>query len=78
MKIKYQSTMHADGHYPPVICRVQCGCYWMMQMLICIKINSYARNIISFQLRFNFLKKLYGLPDDYHDATLCCSEPKSL
>ena len=47
MKIKYQSTMHADGHYPPMICRVQCRCYWMMQMLICIKINSYARNIIS-------------------------------
>ena len=45
MKIKYQSTMHADGHYPPMICRVQCRCYWMMQMLICIKINSYARNI---------------------------------
>ena len=37
--------MHADGHYPPMICRVQCRCYWMMQMLICIKINSYARNI---------------------------------
>ncbi len=45
MKIKYQSTMHADGHYPPMICRVQCRCYWMMQMIICIKINSYARNI---------------------------------
>lgn len=51
MKIKYQSTMPADGHYPPMICRVQCRCYWMRQMLICIKINSYARNIISFQLR---------------------------
>ena len=47
MKIKYQSTMHEDGHYPPIICLVQCRCYWMMQMLICIKINSYARNIIS-------------------------------
>ena len=45
MKIKYQSTLHADGHYPPMIWRVQCRCYWMMQMLICIKINSYARNI---------------------------------
>ncbi len=43
MKINYQSTMHADGHYPPMIWRVQCRCYWMMQMLICIKINSYAR-----------------------------------
>ena len=29
-----------------MICRVQCRCYWMMQMLICIKINSYV-NIIS-------------------------------
>ena len=26
MKIKYQSTLHADGHYPPMICRVQCRC----------------------------------------------------
>lgn len=41
----------ADGHYPPMICQVQCRCYWMRQMLICIKIKSYARNIISFQLR---------------------------
>ena len=43
----------------------------MMQMLICIKINSYARNIISFQLRFIFLKKLYGLPEDFHCHDLC-------
>ena len=71
MKIKYQSTMHADGRYPPVICRVQCRCYWMMQMPICIKINSYARNIISFQLSFNSLKKLYYLPEDFHWHDLC-------
>ena len=51
MKIKYQSTMHADGHYPSIICRVQCRCYWMMQMLICIKINSYAKNILEEGLR---------------------------
>ncbi len=43
----------------------------MMQMLICIKINSYARNIISFQLRFNSLKKLYCLPEDFHWHDLC-------
>ena len=51
MMVKYQLTMRADGHYPPVIWRVQCRCYWIMQMLICIKINNYARNIISFKLR---------------------------
>ena len=38
----------------------------MMQMFICIKTKSYARNIISLQLSFNSLKKLYGLPDDFH------------
>ena len=35
---------YQDGHYPPMICCVQCRCYWMMQIRICIKINSYARN----------------------------------
>ena len=37
--------------------------------------DSYSRDVDVF---LSFLKKLYGLPDDYHDATLCCSEPKSL
>ncbi len=56
-EINYQSIMHADGHYPLMIWRVQCRCYWMMQMLICIRINSYVRNIICAQLRVENLLK---------------------
>ena len=56
MKIKYQSTMPADGHYPPMICRVQCRCYWMRQMLICIKINNH---VISSSRRFILIKRYH-------------------